>query len=78
MSTITLEHIAHELKEIREFMAGIGNTHLDRQQFAARLGVSVDTLARRIKAGTVPQPQNGRWPLTVIQEWERSEKRGKV
>lgn len=72
MTTITLETVAGELRAIREFMEGIGNKHLDRHEFAARLGVSVDTLARRVKAGSVPQPVHGKWPLSAIIEWERS------
>lgn len=72
MTTITLETVAGELRAIREFMEGIGNKHLDRHEFANRLGVSVDTLARRVKAGSVPQPVHGKWPLSAIIEWERA------
>lgn len=72
MAEITLETVAVELRAIREFMEGIGNKHLDRHEFADRLGVSVDTLARRVKAGSVPQPVHGKWPLSAIIEWERS------
>jgi len=72
VSTITLEEVAGELKAIREFMASIGDRHMDRHEFAERLGVSVDTLDRRVKAGSVPRPLNGKWPLSAIVEWERS------
>jgi predicted DNA-binding transcriptional regulator AlpA len=72
MTTITLEEVASELKAIREFMASIGDRHLDRHEFAERLGVSVDTLDRRVKSGAAPPPLHGKWPLSVIVEWERS------
>lgn len=72
MTTITLETVAAELRAIREFMAAIGDRHLDRHEFAERLSVSVDTLDRRVKARTVPQPLNGKWPLSSIVEWELS------
>lgn len=72
MTTITLEQVADELRVIREFMATIGDRHMDRHEFAERLGVSVDTLDRRVKAGSVPKPLHGKWPLSEIVEWERS------
>ena len=78
MTTITLEDVAHELKAIREFMAGIGERHLDRHQFAERLGVSLATIDRRVKSGSVPMPTNGKWPLSSVIEWERSQQRGKL
>lgn len=78
MSTITLESVAHDLKAIREFMANIGDRRLDRREFADRLGIHPATLDRRVKAGSVPRPVDGRWPLSVILAWEESQQRGKL
>lgn len=78
MTTITLESVAEELRAIREFMAGIGERNLDRAQYAERLGISPSTLDRRVKAGTAAKPQNGKWPLSSIIEFEQSQKRRKL
>lgn len=75
MTTITLETVAEELRAIREFMAGIGDRRLSRADMAKRLGISTVTLDRRIKSGTVLAPTNGKWPLSEVIEWEKSEKR---
>lgn len=78
MTTITLEEVAQDLRAIREFMAGIGDRRLSRAEFADRLGVHPTTLDRRVKAGSVPRPVDGRWPLSAILAWEESQKRGKL
>jgi predicted DNA-binding transcriptional regulator AlpA len=72
-----LVDIAQDLKEIRALLHVIVDRHLDRKEYAARLGVSVATLDRRVKAKTVPLPVDGRWPLSQIIDWE-SQKRGKL
>ena len=64
-----------ELKQIRallQVVAHATNRHIDRHEFAERLGISTSTLDRRIKAGSVPAPVNGKWSLVAVVEWEQS------
>lgn len=34
----------------------------------------VATLDRRVKAGSAPRPINGKWPLSVVVDWEMQQK----
>lgn len=68
---MTLDAVANELREIRELLACLADRHLSRQEMAARLGVSLSTLDRRVKARSAPPPTQGRWPLSEVLAWER-------
>lgn len=74
----TIESVEFELRAIREFMAQIADRRLGRHELAERLGISVATLDRRVKAGSVPLPINGKWPLSVIVQWEMEQRKAKA
>lgn len=76
-----LQAVKTELQQIRtllQVVAHATNRHIDRHEFAERLGISTSTLDRRIKAGSVPAPVNGKWSLVAVIEWEQSQQRSQV
>lgn len=85
----TEEAVLQEVRALREVVADLRTTlhsaiavidkdhdrFIGRQEMADRLGVSTATLDRRVKAGTVPRPVNGKWLLSEVREWEMQQKR---
>ena len=69
------ETILREVRNLREFVATIADRHIGRHELAERWDISPATLDRRVKAGSAPRPINGKWPLSVVVEWEMQQKR---
>lgn len=66
--------IADELRSMREtintLVRYIG-PRLTREQVCLRLGVSRNTLTKRLELGQYPRPgKDGKWLLSEILEWE--------
>lgn len=66
--------IANELRSMREtintLVRYIG-PRLTREQVCQRLGVSRNTLTKRLELGQYPRPgKDGKWLLSEILEWE--------
>lgn len=72
----TIEAISQDVQALREFVSHLADRHIDRHEMAKRLGVSPATVDRRAKAGSIPAPINGRWPLSAVVAWEISQTRG--
>lgn len=66
--------IAEELRSLRETVATLVRMfgpRLTREQVCLRLGVSRNTLTKRLELGQYPRPgKDGKWLLSEILEWE--------
>ena len=70
--------VVAELRSLRQTVLTLCKyigPHLTREQVCTRLGVSRNTLARRIEAGQFPRPgSDGKWLLAEIVEHEARER----
>lgn len=66
-----IQELRQDVRSLRETVLTLLNRRLSRQELADRMGITTRTLAKRIDAGQVPQPVNGKWLLSEIVEWER-------
>jgi predicted DNA-binding transcriptional regulator AlpA len=75
-----MSDIAQELSALRRAfeaqqatlatLAQAMGTRLTREQYAARLGVSLSTFDRMNKAGHLAKPSRGKWLLADVIQWE--------
>jgi uncharacterized protein YdbL (DUF1318 family) len=68
-----LQELTRKVGDLQATMLTLLNRRLSRQDLADRLGITTRTLSKRIDAGQVPQPVNGKWLLSEIVEWEKNQ-----
>lgn len=71
---MTDQAVIAELRSLRQTVLTLCQfigPHLSRDQVCTRLGISRNTLTRRIDAGHFPRPgADGKWLLAEIVAWE--------
>lgn len=68
-----IQELSRNVRDLQETVLTLLNRRLSRQDLADRMGITTKTLAKRIDAGQVPQPTNGKWLLSEVVEWERGQ-----
>lgn len=66
-----LQELTRKVGDLQATMLTLLNRRLSRQDLADRMGITTRTLSKRIDAGQVPQPTNGKWLLSDVVEWEK-------
>lgn len=75
MTEATLQDLHRRFSSLERVVVTLLNRRLSRQEMAERLDVSLSTLMRRVKNGTVPRPNaDGKWLLSEVVEWEAGQR----